>query len=196
MFVSCNSLKSICLGSLAIRPFRVHRGTVAGRAETLLKTATMKIITLSDGSQTQVDDLDFAHKGYAARRVGSARQHSTQWVFMASQIIHPPKGLEADHRDGNKLNNLRSNLRPATHSQNNINVARKNLTGYRGVRLQRSGKFAAQIRLNGRVRHLGTFQRADIAASAYDESAIRHHGEFAMLNFPNSKQPNARSQGD
>lgn len=42
MIRPCNSRKSICLGSLAFRPFRVLRGTVAGRAETFLHPATMK----------------------------------------------------------------------------------------------------------------------------------------------------------
>lgn len=42
MISTCNSVNSICYGSLANRPFRVHRVTVAGRAVTSSKTATMK----------------------------------------------------------------------------------------------------------------------------------------------------------
>lgn len=52
MIPTCNSGKSICLGSLAIRPFRVLRGTVAGRAETLQTTATMNTKLGIKGFQT------------------------------------------------------------------------------------------------------------------------------------------------
>ncbi len=42
MIGTCNSVNSICSGSLPNRAFRVHRVTVAGRAGTTSKTATMK----------------------------------------------------------------------------------------------------------------------------------------------------------
>lgn len=94
---------------------------------------------------------------------------------------------EIDHLDGNGLNNVISNLRPATRTQQQRN---------RGLRIDASipfegvhwhkplGCYCAQISVNGRKLHFGYFSKAEDAARAYDRAAIIHHGEFARLNFP------------
>lgn len=41
----------------------------------------------------------------------------------------------------------------------------------------------AQIRTGGRFIYLGTFSTPKLAAKAYDEAAIKHHGTKAKLNF-------------
>lgn len=89
-----------------------------------------------------------------------------------------------DHRDGNKLNNRRSNLRPATRSQNNANRRGWALAGFKGVRRQGRG-FVARIQVNGVAIYLGTFDTAESAALAHDRAALEHFGEFSRLNFPN-----------
>jgi hypothetical protein len=91
-----------------------------------------------------------------------------------------------DHKDGNGLNNRRSNLRPATHLQNLANcrkIKRTTTSRYRGVSWhERAGKYFAQIRINGQKTSLGLFESEKDAALAYNAAALEQHGEFAKLN--------------
>jgi len=97
---------------------------------------------------------------------------------------------ETDHRDNDGLNNQRSNLRPATRSQNNAN--RRKGAGFssrfKGVSwAKREGKWDARIKSGGRQRYLGLFESEEAAARSYDAAATELFGEFACLNFPVSE---------
>jgi len=50
-------------------------------------------------------------------------------------LIGTPKGLETDHRNRNKLDNRRKNLRIVDRSQNSLNtkIRNDNKSGYKGV---------------------------------------------------------------
>jgi hypothetical protein len=91
-----------------------------------------------------------------------------------------------DHRDGDTLNNSRSNLRVATHSESNANRAITNKFGFKGVAQRLSdGMFVAKTKKHERCYWAGPFESVLEAAVAYDRLALQHHGEFARLNFPN-----------
>jgi hypothetical protein len=150
----------------------------------------MAEITLSGGYVALVDDEDLpmlaAFRWRAMKMHGQDRyvyvvSGAKKVVAMHRLITGAPKGLVVDHINGNRLDNRKENLRVCTHAQNLMNRASKRK--FKGVRLREGGRWQAAIRVGG-VRHcLGGFETAEEAARAYDDAAVRLHGEFARLNF-------------
>lgn len=102
--------------------------------------------------------------------------------YLHRLILNAPAGALVDHIDCNGLNNQRSNLRLCTQSQNQGNQRQKH-GKYRGVSWHKATqKWAARISIYKRIVHLGLFDTAESAASAYDIAARLHFGEFARLN--------------
>ena len=100
-------------------------------------------------------------------------------------IMDAPKGMLVDHIDGDTMNNLRSNLRICTQVENMRNQKKHiNATSqYKGVSLCRAtGKWVAQIRIDKKNIHLGTFAYEYQASLAYNNAAKKHFKEFALTN--------------
>ena len=113
------------------------------------------------------------------------RVSGNKTIRMSRLILDCNSKELADHENHDTLDNRRANLRKATKRQNTFNQrkARDNTSGFKGV-TWRKGLAVARIRGNGKLLHIGSFLTAEEAARAYDEAAIRYHGEFAFLNFP------------
>lgn len=152
----------------------------------------MKEIPLSRGLSTLVDEDVYewaskfkwhavagrGHKLYAARRDRAGRRR-----FLHKEICNSAPGQVVDHRDGNGLHNWRTNLRPASFSQNAANRPPASGRAYKGVRWNRSKRrFEANIRVKGKRRWLGLFKTPQAAAAAYDAAAVKQWGEFAWVN--------------
>lgn len=112
-------------------------------------------------------------------------------VYMHRLLLEARAGIHVDHIDHDGLNNRRSNLRAATHSQNQHN--RRPIGGrspYKGVTWdsskKRNKRWAVRINIHGRVVNIGRFATELEAALAYDAAASEAFGEFALLNFPNA----------
>jgi hypothetical protein len=89
---------------------------------------------------------------------------------------------ESDHVNHDGVDNRKRNLRPATRCQNSQNQP-KTKNSYKGVFLCPSGKFKAVINANHKQIRLGSFDLPEDAARAYNQAALKHHGEFAVLNY-------------
>lgn len=92
---------------------------------------------------------------------------------------------KVDHINGNPLDNRKENLRKASQTQNCQN-RRKTLrpckSKYKGVVKRNNGSWQASIKFNKQYQCLGTFIKEEDAAQAYNEAALKYHGEFACLN--------------
>lgn len=103
-----------------------------------------------------------------------------------------PDVPEVDHKDGDGLNNQRSNLRAATSAQNQANKrsilsvgGRPASSRFKGLCwFARHQKWQVNIRVDKKRRFLGYFADEIEAALAYDAAAREAWGEFAWLNFP------------
>jgi hypothetical protein len=107
-----------------------------------------------------------------------------------SPLSDEPGELHVNHRNDDKLDNRRDNLRACTtaHTRNQKPIEMRNgkpvTCRLKGVCWDRSrGKYVAQINTGGHNRHLGYFSDPVRAARAYDAAARTNFGEFARLNF-------------
>lgn len=87
-----------------------------------------------------------------------------------------------DHRNGDKTDNRRKNLRPATKQLNGINrgANSNNTLGIKGVSRLKNGKYVARIMVDGKSIHLGTFETVDEAQNARSKKEQELFGEFAF----------------
>lgn len=97
-------------------------------------------------------------------------------------VVGADEGQYVDHINGDKLDNRKENLRVCSNAQNSRN--KKQYSGaYKGVHFNKvSGNWIAQITVNYKCKHIGSFNTAEEAALAYNKAAKQFHGEFAFQN--------------
>jgi hypothetical protein len=147
-------------------------------------------VLLADGTEATIDaeDAELVGQynwclsgGYVVtyRPLGLLRLHRL--------VMGDPEGKFIDHRNGNKLDNRKAFLRPATNAENQYNqgIPSRNTSGHKGVHWhKRDQKWSAQIRHEGKQIHLGYFTDLEDAAQAYREAAVKYHKEFANSGTP------------
>jgi hypothetical protein len=160
-----------------------------------------KIIELSNGGYTIVDDADYdwlAQYTWSDNGIGYVQGVvAHKRVLMHRLIMGAAKGQEVDHINRVKYDNRRENLRFCTRSENMKNVAhvahtpfqrrRRNSSGYMGVYFDNkpniTNKWAARIAYKGKRHSLGYHATAEAAARRYDEEARKLYGPDAKTNF-------------
>lgn len=121
-------------------------------------------ITLAPGEQT----VEYLHRVVLARKLNRP--------LLPTELV--------DHIYGDTLDNRRSQIRLATHSQNAINryMRSDNTSGFKGVSWdKKQNKWRAQIMKFGKRHTLGRRDTAEEAYSLYCDAAIELYGEFARF---------------
>jgi hypothetical protein len=157
------------------------------------KNEKIRFIPLTKGKVSIVDAEDYGwlskYKWHAVNTGGkfyAYRCRNKRSISRHRMIMGEPKGKIVDHKDGNSLNNRRSNLRICTTAENLRNRRRTGgASRYKGVCfVKRLNKWRAEITFNRRQIHIGLFKDEISAGKAYDRAAKKYFGEFTFLNFP------------
>jgi hypothetical protein len=144
-------------------------------------------LVLNNGYFALVDNEDYdrvahipwklqADNGYVYYTYKNKKQYLHRVILGCEELV--------DHKNHNKLDNRKHNLRPSTTNGSSQNRRRRpHNSKYKGVFLIR-GKYRAKIGINYKSKYLGSFSNEEDAAHAYDEAARSVHGKFACVNFP------------
>jgi hypothetical protein len=115
--------------------------------------------------------------GYGAVRVGDQIYKAHRIIFM---FVHGYLPDMLDHRDGNKMNNNITNLRPATNQENQRNAQLRvdSASGATGVSFSQ-GKWRAYIYIDKKQINLGRFLAKDLAIEARRKAQKEYFGDFS-----------------
>lgn len=102
--------------------------------------------------------------------------HRMAWLYVYGVLP-----VVIDHINGITDDNRIVNLRNVGHSHNQINtkLSSRNKSGFRGVCWNKKDKaWKVTAGFNGVAHHLGCFKDKLMAAKAYSDFAMAHHGEY------------------
>lgn len=148
---------------------------------------TTRELRLTDGSTVTLDEQDFwrfwklplfLHNGYVCFRTEEGRIRRLHREVLGIQDSRVVRFL-----DGNARNCSRPNLQVIERSVLARAQPAKGACKYKGVSPYR-GKWQATIRVDGKLKWLGSFETAEDAAVAYDEAVLKFRGRSGVLNFP------------
>ena len=152
----------------------------------------MKEIPLTKGFVAKVSDGDYAYLRQFKWWTSTRGPHKDVYAmgcphgklvymhrFIAERI---GKSLDhmIDHWDGDRLNNMRRNLREATKIENgrNRHCQPYGISKVRGV-YNNNGRWSARITVNYKTIYLGTYATIAEAAAVRKKAEKKHFGRFA-----------------
>ena len=122
-------------------------------------------------------------KGHLQIRIDGVKYYAHRLAWLWAYGVWPLDQI--DHVNAVKDDNRLSNLRAASHAENarNRGAQKNNSSGLKCVYQRKdAGKWQASIRLDGKLKHLGTFTSAESASAAYAAAAHKYHGDFARTS--------------
>ena len=113
--------------------------------------------------------------GYCRIKINKKHYGAHRLIWLYHFGVMPENDI--DHINGNPADNRLENLRLATRAENKQNLRKPrtdNKSGYLGVSKNRK-KWIAQIGINGKYHHLGSFDTPELAHEAYLEAKTKLH---------------------
>lgn len=161
----------------------------------------MKRIPLTQGKFALVDDADFEWlsqwkwhavckngKYYAVRkqylRTTADGKEVYDTLYMARVIMRTLSDCLCDHKDGNGLNDQRSNLRNCTKAENQRNRGpqRNNTSGQKNITWHSQNKmWRVRVSAKGQLTRGGLHHRIEDAIRERNKILEEMHGDFARV---------------
>jgi hypothetical protein len=155
-------------------------------------------LRLTDGTVVSVDEEDFwrfwkqelfTSSGFVVYRDEEGRIRRLHREILAVR----DKRIVV-HIDGDKRNCTRSNLLVQDRGVYGRARPAKGASKYKGVSPYR-GRWQATIRIDGKLKWLGSFDTAEDAARAYDDAVLEYRGRKGVLNFPTRPRRRTATRG-
>lgn len=131
---------------------------------------TGEFVWLRQQGSRKAGDVAGAIKTEGYREIGIDGRlyyaHRLVWLYVFGRW--PTEQI--DHRNGDESDNRLSNLRECSNAENcqNLGLRKSNKSGLTGVRWDAArSKWAAQIRIDGKITPLGRYQTKEMAHQAY-----------------------------
>lgn len=145
----------------------------------------------ADGSTFMFDLEDFPLiKDYTWHRSGSGyamTTHQTETIRMHRLLLglsNHTKSEEVDHKNHDRSDNRKQNLRVCTHQENMYNrvTPSNNTSGHIGVSYnRRNGKYRAYIGCYGKTISLGEYNTIQEAIESREDAEKKYFGKFAII---------------
>lgn len=133
---------------------------------------------ISPSRNVKAGDVAGKSSGRSQIKINGVRYLASRLAWLYVHGCWPSKFV--DHIDGNPQNNRISNLREASNSENQQNLkkctAKNKSCGFLGVTFhKKTGKWQAQIEVNGSAKYLGLHDTPEKAHMVYLEAKARMH---------------------
>ena len=120
-----------------------------------------------------------SRQSYTATSTTCTPGKSNTTVYMHRIIMNAKEGEFVDHINGDSLLDKKSNLRICTPAENarNLPKSSRNTSGTKGL-TKRNGKWIASIRMDGKLKHIGSYDFYEDALTARKDYEQKCYGEF------------------
>lgn len=110
--------------------------------------------------------------------MGRSVKRNGKWrvEYLHHFVLRQGKGVDVDHIDGDRLNNVRANLRTVHHHMNMHNT-HKARAGTTGIHPHPNGSYRVRLMVEGVYHHIGYFKTLETAQAARRAARIRLLGE-------------------